>query len=404
MAVAQEPNSHGAEVRTLKDFFNGALQNSEKIAISEQAIREAQALYRQTLGESLPEFSYRRQTSLEDNSDASHDGVFRVTKTDLTGFRELAALQSGRSTVNQRQYQRQRAEQLLLQDVAGAFYGLLLAKENVSATKRLIELAQKRLEELRERVRVGRTREADAIGQEFFITSLQSQLEESVRQVSSRANLLSFLAGIEINDPERITDTPIISQYNPLEDYLMKIDIRPDVQAARENMNAAKGLLRVARSQYFPDLGITANSYTDRSTSGDDERWDVLLTVNVPLWDWKGRQAAVDAADSVLNQKEKEWQALIRQSRLEVRNAYLDHVSAQKQLELNEKRVKLARKDYEIQVEDDQRGVITNLEVFESLGRLNNVELSLNNARLQEKLAAINLEIVSGGKPDEILK
>ena len=54
---------------------------------------------------------------------------------------ELAAISSGRSTVEQRKYERERAEQALLQDVAAAFYSLLLAEENVAATKTLIELA-----------------------------------------------------------------------------------------------------------------------------------------------------------------------------------------------------------------------------------------------------------------------
>lgn len=387
---------------TLKDFFHQALKNSERIAISEAAVRQAEALYRQTLGGSLPEFLYRRQTLLDDSSDSSRDGMFRITKTDLTGCRELAALSSGRSTVEQRKYERQRAEQLLLQDVATAFYSLLLAEENVSATKTLIELARERLAELQERVRVGRTREPDAIGQEVLMASLESQLEESQRQVDARRDLLAFLAGVrDLEQP--VAEGAVDMESLSLENYLARAGTRPDIQAARENVNSLKALRKVADADFLPSLNLSANSYTDRSQSHDAD-WDVSLSVDVPLWDWGARKGSATAATAVLDQAEKNLQLNLRQADLEIRNAYRDYQSTQKQLAIRAKSVELARRDYQMQVRDDRQGLVTSLEVFESLDRLNTAELAFNNARLQERLAAVNLKIAGGAKPDEILK
>lgn len=400
--TGQDMVQPASSAATLKDFFHQALKNSERIAISEAAVRQAEAFYRQTLGGALPEFLYRRQTLWDDSSDSSRDGMFRITKTDLTGYRELAALSSGRSTVEQRKYERQRAEQLLLQDVASAFYSLLLAEENVSATKTLIELARERLAELEERVRVGRTREADTIGQEVLMASLESQLEESQRQVDARRDLLAFLAGVrDLEQP--VAEGAVDMESLSLENYLARAGTRPDIQAARENVNSLKALRKVADADFFPSLNLSANSYTDRSQSHDAD-WDVSLSVDVPLWDWGARKGTVKAATAVLDQAEKNLQLNLRQADLDIRNAYRDYQSTQKQLAIRAKSVELARRDYQMQVRDDRQGLVTSLEVFESLDRLNTAELAFNNARLQERLAAVNLKIAAGAKPDEILK
>jgi outer membrane protein TolC len=401
--TGQECSQGTSTGKTLKEFYFEALKNSETITISQEAVRKAEALYRETLGGSLPELSYRRQATFEDKADSTHDGMFRIEKTDLTGYSELAALRSGKSTVHQRKYEFERAQQLLLRDVAQAFYSILLAEENVTATEKLITLAQERLQELKERVRVGRTREADVLGQEALMASLESQLEESSRQLSARKDLLAFLVGAT-NSDDTLEDTPIIVQAPSLENYLALANNRPDIRAAGQNVNAQKGLRQVAIGAYLPSLNLSANSFTDRSGSEDSGEWDVLLSVDVPLWDWGNRRGAVGAADAVLHQAEKSYQYLGRQADLEIRNAYRDYESAKNQLAIVGKGVDLARRDYEMQAQDDRRGLVTNLEVFESLSRLNSAELALNNARLKEKMAAIDLEITSGAKPDEILK
>jgi multidrug efflux system outer membrane protein len=234
------------------------------------------------------------------------------------------------------------------------------------------------------------------------MTSLESQLEESLRQVHSRRDLLAFLIGA----PELesgIVEVPVPAEDRSLETYLAQAPNRPDIQAAQASVKSVKNLLHVARADYLPSLNATANSYTDRKDAGDPD-WDVLLSVDVPIWNWGGRQGAVGAADAVLKQEEQEMQLALRQAELEIRDAHRNYLTAKRQMELQQRTVDLARRDYEMQVRDDAQGLVTNLEVFASLDRLNNAELALNNARLEEKLAAINLQIAAGARPDEILK
>jgi outer membrane protein TolC len=395
-----------ASVSTLKEAYAQALRTSERITVSEQTVREAEALYRQTLGASFPALSFVHDTLLQDQAGgaaARSNGSFQLRKTGLSGYRELAALRAGRSQLAQRRFEQARAEQLLLGNVAGAFFGLLQAKENVRATDRLAELAKRRLTELRERVRVGRTREADALQQEFQITSLASQKEELARQVDSRANLLAFLVGRPLSDPG-LSGGGIAAQAPSEEAYLARVGRRPDVRALAESVETSASFVRIARAEYLPRLDLGANAYLYRPAAQRNSDWDAFVTLGVPLWTWGARRGSVDAATAVLEQNRAVLHEAERQAALEIRNAYRDYAAARAQLGFQEHLVALARRDYEFQRRDDRRGLVTSLEVIESLNRLNSVELSLNNARLDERLAALNLEIASGATPEEVLQ
>jgi outer membrane protein len=399
-AFAQED---GPAFVTLKDLFSKALKNSETVAISDEAVRRSQALHRQTLGETFPEITYQRRATLEERAKTRHDGFFEVAKTSFTGYGEIAALKASGATAAQRRFERRRIEQLLLQDIAAAFYNLLLAEENARTTEKLVELAESRSTELEERVQLGKTRPADALGQKVLIGTFRSQLEESRRQVDARRDLLAFLVA-EPRLEGKIEDSLVPSEPLSLEAYLATAQSRPDIEAARENLEAFKGLMEVTRAEFLPSFGASAAAYTDRSLSSNDVDWDVLFSMNVPIWNWGGRHAAMDAAGTDVAQSRDEMSLALRQAELDIRNAYRDLASAKRQREILESSVVAARQDYELQVKDDSQGLVTNLEVFESLGRLSDAELAYNSARLQEKLAVINLKVAAGSDPGEILQ
>jgi outer membrane protein TolC len=151
-------------------------------------------------------------------------------------------------------------------------------------------------------------------------------------------------------------------------------------------------------------VGLSAGVYTDRAISSNDVDWDLLVSLEVPVWDWTARGAAMDEAGAEVSQSENEFSLTLRQALLEVKNAHRDLATAKRQLAIRQSSAEYARQDYELQVQDDKQGLVTSLEVFESLDRLNTAELAYNRARLDEKLAVIKLRIACGSDPQEILQ
>jgi outer membrane protein TolC len=405
-AAAQVSAPPAAPVRTLKEAYRAALENSDSVAQSEQTLRQAEALYRAAFGGSFPRLEARHDTTWQDKrsggDSTQSDGYLRVSQSGLTGYRELASVRSSGSVLAQRQAERRRAEQLLLEDVAGAYYGLIQAEENVSATAQLIEYADKRLAELKERVRVGRAREADALSQEVQSESLRSQQEESMRQVQARRDLLAYLTRAPIEPLAPPADAAVPPA--PLEGYLSRLESRPDVAAARDAVRAAGGSLDVARAGYFPEFSGSFDYYVYRPAARSGNKWDAAASVSLPLFSFGATKASVEAARAGYSRQEYALRAVVRAAELELRNAHRDHASAVRQLDISRRSGALAQRDYRLQASDERRGLVTAIEVLQSLDRLNIANLALNNALVSTRLAAVTLELAAGAMPEDVLK
>lgn len=401
-AAAQTP----APVRTLREAYKAALENSDSVAVSEQSLRQAEALYRAAFGGSFPVVSVRNDTTWQDKrasgDSTQSDGALRVSQTGLTGYREFAAVRASKSSVSQRENERRRAEQLLLDDVSTAYYGLLQAEDNVATTTQLIEYADKRLAELKERVRVGRAREADALSQEVQSESLHSQLEESRRQVQARADLLAFLTRSAIEPQAPASDAP--TQPPALDGYLSRLETRPDVAAARDAVKVAGGSVDIARSDFFPEVAAQFNYYGYRPAARSNNKWDAAASVSLPIFSFGAIRSSVASAKAAYSRQEFVLRAAVRAAELDVRNAHRDYASAIRQLDIQRRSNALAQRDYKLQTADERRGLVTSIEVLQSLDRLNISTLALNNALVNTRLAAISLELAAGAMPEDILK
>jgi outer membrane protein TolC len=396
-------------VFSLKDIYAAALKNSERIAVSEQSVRQAEALYRQTLGSSFPDVSFQHQTlwqemtALVPTQRPQSSGYLQIQEVGLTGYRELAALRAGRSTIREAEFARMQAERLLLNDIAAAYFGLVQSRENLSSTKDLINLSEARLRELNERVRVGRSRTTETIEQQYQIVTLESQAQAISRSVAADEDLLSFLAGTPVRAAEETSvSTPTVSQ--PLQGFLSRMDGRPDVQAARAAVRVSQGLVDLAKGGYLPQVSVGLDTYAYRPNEKKDINWTAWAGVGVPIWSWGARRAGVAKAKADLAIAEQELKATLRQADLDVRNAYRDLSTALSQLDLQAHALDLARRDYELQLRDDRRGLVTSLDVLESMNRLNAAELALINTQVQARQSALTLDIASGATPEEALK
>jgi len=414
-AMAEDAVS-SRKILTLKEAYQKALAQSERVMMGEQAILQAEALYQETFSAALPSFSYRYSTLWQDQSGLTQseglgiftqspqsEGVFQFKKTGLTFYKEWAALRAGKSFINQRRYEKQQVDQTLLSSVAIAYYGILEAEENLATTRQLIDLTRKRLEVLSERARVGRSRATDPLGAQFQLTVLSVEEQEALRLVAVQRDLLGFLMSdrthARLAGPIRVNVRDFRLEY-----YIKQAESRPDIQARRAALETAQGALKIARSKDFTSLDIGVNYYTHREGSREPIDWDASLTLQIPLYSWGANHYAIAGEKSLVHQRAQDLQAVRRQAELEVRNAYKDLFTNRKKMTLAEEGVSLARQDYELQSQDEKKGLVTSLEVLEALNRLNQAEHALTHFRLQFRLSGLNLELIAGASAEEALK
>jgi outer membrane protein len=398
------------KVLTLKEAYQKALAKNEAVAESEQAILQAFALYQETIRSAMPSFSYQYNTVWQDpvgltaaTEDPQAEGAFQFKKTGLTFYKEWVAARTGKAFIGQRQHEKQRVEQLLLSSVAGAYYGILEADENVATTRQLIDLAKKRLAELDARARVGRSRASDPLGAQFQLKLLEIQEQEALRLALAQRDLMAFLMG------ERVT-LPLSASFRhttntrKLDDYIKQTESRADIQALRQAVEIARGALKIARSKDFPSLDIGANYYTNRPDAREAIDWDATLTVTVPLFAWGANRHAISAGKANVHKLEEAFGAGRRQAEFSVRDAYRNLMTARRKFALAEEGLSFAKQDYLLQSQDEEKGRVTSLEVLEALNRLNQAERTRADIRLQMRLFALNLELTAGTSSEEVLQ
>lgn len=406
---------HAQNAVTLKQCYDLAIKQSETIAINDEFIKQAEAQYGQAKGVALPEIFFGYDSTWQDrpSSSGGTPGSFFITpqtntrfgarKSLFTGYRELAAIKSGANFVDQRKDEKNRALQLLLNDVANAFYGTLQAEADVVISKKNFELLQDRLKETRQRASVGRNRGADVSALESQAAVIEAQTMENERLAQMQRDLLSFFTGQKMTGELQPLEIRNVENKN-VNDFLARVNSRPDVMAQEKAIDVATASVRLERSKHFPNVDLSANYYLDRQGFRSDVDWDAAIFLEVPIWSWGATQKSVNAAKTVVNQQRLMARETRRRAEVDIQNAYRDVVSARQQRIVYEKANIAAQKEHTLTVRDYRSGLVNTFNVLETMDRLYAAERGLNLATLRARLAEVNLKIASGYTPEEILQ
>lgn len=239
------PESAPPVALTLSEGYRLALQRSETIAIQQERIKETEGRFLQALSGALPQASFVSSDKRQDGSGNSAftlrnvpDRHFTFSQPLFGGFKEFAAIAASRAERRQRSHERARAEQLLLVDVAEAFYLLAQQREDLSVLESIRAALLSRIEELTARERLGRSRANEVASAEAQLYRVEAELDRvSSLEVTTR-QLLEFLTGLEHVDAIAVVEPPVVPSQEAAVS-IAPVDSRPDVQAAKEAWRVA---------------------------------------------------------------------------------------------------------------------------------------------------------------------
>ena len=96
--------------------------------------------------------------------------------------------------------------------------------------------------------------------------------------------MLEFLTGHDLEGRALEESKPVPKDQGALKDYLSLSENRPDVEAARYALKTAKRGILVAQSDLWPTVTLDHTQYQRREGFQGAIDWDLLLKVNVPLF------------------------------------------------------------------------------------------------------------------------
>jgi outer membrane protein len=402
--------------RTLLDCYELALKRSETIAISEEAIEETEAEFLKAAGEFIGDADYKitsfRQDPLSTAEGGSGTGIssnfFKTHRRErkwvftqplFQGFRSFAALMAAGSLRKQRRDERTRAEQLLFQDVAQAFYNVLRQKRDLEIVEGIIKSYQERIEDLTEREKIGRSRESELTKAISQMKSVESELAKVRGLFAVSQHVLGFLTGIEIK-PEELNDSNLPDEKTlALLDYVQTSEHRSDVNAAKQTVKIARQGVIEAQSDLWPELTLDSNLYNKRDGSQFNVDWDVLLTLNFPIGKGGTTLGNLKQAISVWKQARHTHSLTKREAVLDIQESYENWMASLNQSKALEQALEASQKSFDLQKKEYSTNLVSNLDVLDALNELYDTSRTANDVYYQMKENYWRLKVAVGEAP-----
>jgi len=392
---------------TLEECVRLAVLRSEALAASAEEIVRLQALYDQTVGAVLPRLSFKGAVTFQDptpepGSQATRrDYKFNLKQPLFGGLREYAAIRQNEALTSARENDLRHARRLLGGDVAEAFYAVLQVERDVATTGDSLRLGQERLEELLQRQKLGIARRSEVLAQQAEVASTRAREGQLKGALAVAREVLRFLTGLE-GTPALADTLPEPGPLPPLASLVEKAAARrEDLRSLEFQVRAAEESRGIAKSGRYPTLSAEANYYafSDNVPSGAD--WDLLLTLEVPIYEGGVASAKVREAESNIRTARLRLDERLRSVRLEVGRAYADVAALQGVLGSLSEVVTSAEENYDLVQAEYRRGIATNLEVLSVFNTLERARLDRDRARFQLKTAAVRLAVSGGALPGE---
>lgn len=383
-----------SQALTLDEYFAEALQRSETTAIKLEQVHQAEEQYQQAGDALLPTINGVASTTWQDPTSASSStlsGLSRQNQSRISlsqplfrGMREYAALRQNRDLLTAQKLDYRHAQRMLYIDVLQNFYTILALESDIKNYQREIQLNQQRQADLRNRVRIGRSRESALLTVQSTISTLRATIQQLRGQLQVARTALNFLSGLDAT--VTLTDTAKLpSELLPLRRYLNGVQKRADVQAAKQRFVAATEGMKIARGEHWPSVDLNANYYLERPGYLNESKWDVELALTIPIYSGGTISSRVREAGSVRNQAELTQTLVVRQARQEIRSLYQSVYQDLTQLQALRNATKAARKNYEAQLHDYQLDLVSNLDVIQALTSYQQNQRTLDRARLTSR-------------------
>ena len=394
---------------TLPDCYQMALIQSEIIAINTDLIKEADAHFMIALSTIIPHVSFIsndfQQALPKDQGERtfnkSSTRSLTMTETLFSGFKAIAGMRGAKYEKSQRTDEKIRVEQLLLVDVANAFYLLLEEKDDLRVLKRIRSVLNDRIKELIARERLGRSRPSEIVYVKTQLYSVEASIElVSNREILAR-QLLEFLVGQpvgEIADTYEFPDTLKQEEY-----YVAQSLARPDVQATKFAWQLSKENIVVVESGFLPQVDLTGNYYTQNTTAYQGVDWDVTLTVNVPIFEGTETLGAANDAHLQADENMQTYHRARRQAPYDIKDAYTTLTAAMAVRDALEKAYKTAKVNAHMQIRDYDRRLVSNLDVLTAIQALESTERDYIHALYEAKRSYWQLRVAVGQSGTESL-
>ena len=391
------------------EAFQAASEKTESVQIKQKQLEQSEEKITQSYGGLLPNVSasasYLMQAEPTTGSASSisnpTQSTAKLTATQplFHGFREFAAIRQLNSEAVAGQMGVDQAKLTLYTQVAKSYYDVLAAEQDLVNLNTLLDLTLKRVVELKERNRIGRSRKGEVLSAESQVASLRAQVEAGKTQISLARDSLAVATGLN-REATLLDDSDLIpTTVESITNYLGRLSERPDVQAYQAQMTGADEAIWVAKGAHLPSLDLSGNYYLRRSGLLENTKWDVTLNLSIPLFQGGAVVSQTRSAVAQFQQSELAFAQGRRAAEREIRSYYETFSNGLVEIHSLKEAVVAAEDNFKEQNRDYRLGLVTNLEVLQAINTFQETKRTLDRKRFQIKTAWLSLQAAVGKIP-----
>ena len=405
-----------AEVITLDRAYRLALRTHPSIQLLKERVRQAEAARFRAWSALKPNASFQGTFTHFDKQIEIDFGAFMklidpnapseptvIQQQDQFGFTAVANLPlfrgpaypgigMARKQVELARLGEIRSRRDFLLQVAQAYYMVVSQKEVVLALEHTVAVDEKHLAAAKARFQVGQSPRSEVLRADLVTTQDRQKLRVERNRLKAARRQLAILLGQQGEaDVQRPAEPG--SPKGGREAVRGALEVREDYQATEVATALAAQAKESVWWGFLPSLDLSWLYRWSEAAgfAGEKGNWQLMFTLNVPIYDGGVRYANLRETHSRLREAEEQRRALalrieadIVRLETEVDSANAGVVSARKALEL----AKTTASDMEVSFE---AGAVTKLDVLDANQRLLNADLGLTSAMFQRDLARLAL-------------
>jgi outer membrane protein TolC len=383
---------------TFQQCIGQARSRNEELRAQTDRITEARERKSQAKGNFFPSIGLNYAKLFQDSVNGTFDGETTNSALSLTqpifyGSRITDGLALSNADIAREQANYKTLLRALDQEVTGSFYAIVQFQTDIKNLEDSVNTMLSRYQELKERARLGKSRESELLAVESQVATLRGQMAQVEAGKIKAAEGLARLLGIESADIVLIDDTPGPENIAELETYIKAVISRSDIEAARQSSVIQSKRIGIAKSFMIPSVSLDGNWYLARSGSMSEGKWDASILANMPLFQGGILRARVNEETARKKELDEDLSITIRDAVSEVKQLYQAVVLSINQSQAYKDAYDKAEKSYQLQLKDYRFGLVNNLDVIQATLTMLDAKRNLDRTTILVKSNKALLEI-----------
>jgi outer membrane protein TolC len=320
----------------------------------------------------------------------------------FTGGFNLATYRSAKIGVDLSKESVETAKRNIVLLVRVGYFNILRAEKFLAVAEQQVKQFEAQLEVTKAFFDVGIQPKNDVLLAEVRLANARQLLVRAANDLATAKASFNTLLRREVDTPLEVVDILAYKAFplsfeQSLEEALR---LRPEIRSAQLSIDQAKEGVKIARSGFFPTVGLAGN-YSRTSDwwtleggreNSASESWTINALATFTLWNWGNTAFRVGESKVRVTQAEDFKIQQIEAITFEVKNNYLNLLTAEKNINVTEKAIEQAEENLRMNEERYKYQVATQTEVLDAVTLLAQARVNYYGALSDFNVAKAQLE------------